>query len=94
MADKAQTPAPLHYHITVTNAGIAAKLPAVASKQIALECLVYWIGPRISPMHIARLTEDGVATGTGLGTVNLIPCHCTEKILTKADLERTVEGAY
>lgn len=83
----------VHFHATVTNAGLVAKLPAAASKQIAIECLVYWIGPRISPLHVARLTSESVATGTGMGTVCIIECDCKEKVLTKADLEKAIEGS-
>lgn len=82
----------MHYHATITNVGIVAKLPAVASKHIALECLVYWIGPRISPIHVARLTEDGVAAGTGIGTVRIEECDCPEPVLTKAALQQAMSG--
>lgn len=82
----------MHFHATITNVGIVAKLPAVASKHIALECLVYWIGPRISPIHVARLTEDGVAAGTGIGTVRIEECDCQEKVLTKTALLQAMSG--
>lgn len=77
----------MHYHAIVSNVGIVAKLPAVASKKIALETLIYWIGPRISPMHVAKLMDGGVASGTGLGTVCIVDCDCKDSILTQSKLE-------
>lgn len=83
-----------HYHAIITNAGIPAKLPAVATKQIALEVLVYWIGPRISPLHVATLSDSGVATGTGLGTVCIIDCNCKDPLVTREDIKKSMDDVY
>lgn len=80
----------MHLHVVITNNGVQAKLPATATKEIAVETAVTWLGTRISASGVAELFSHGTTLHTAVGLASLEECDCDEDLLTKEKVKATL----
>lgn len=78
-----------HFHVLLTNNGVEARLPATATRELAVETAVTWLGTRIAATGVVELYSHGKTVQTGVGVASLRECDCPEELLTKDKVKRS-----